>query len=87
MLGVSLHDVTPETQVILGSLSYNKSRVDPLVVPIVQSSTYRLKSVQNYHDIMNKSGGFYSRYGSLTNENAGVYTRHKRFLLISENAF
>jgi len=66
-----LDDVTDETRLVTSRL-HDETREEPLVQPIVHSSTYRIQNVKHYEDILNQGGRLYVRLGNSTCESVEV---------------
>jgi cystathionine beta-lyase/cystathionine gamma-synthase len=62
-----LDDVTDETRLVTSRL-HDETREEPLVQPIVHSSTYRIQNVKHYEDILKQGGRLYLRLGNSTCE-------------------
>ncbi|XP_064611866.1 L-methionine gamma-lyase-like [Liolophura sinensis] len=73
VLDLSLDDVALETRPILARSDKPVAGVmktQPLVPPIYHASTYVLKSVEEYCDVVTQGGHIYSRLGNFTTDSA-----------------
>jgi len=66
--GLKLTDLSDDSKILASRLHVVHDYGTPLVQPIVQAATYRVKSVQQYQDVYSKGGYMYLRYNNPTSE-------------------
>ncbi|XP_033754946.1 L-methionine gamma-lyase-like [Pecten maximus] len=68
--GLTLEDVSDDTVATSARYVFEEGpQTEPLVPPIYHSSTYKLKSVDDYLEILEKGGYIYSRLNNFTSDN------------------
>ncbi|XP_060076410.1 L-methionine gamma-lyase-like [Ylistrum balloti] len=68
--GLTLDDVSDDTVATTARYVFEEGpQTQPLVPPIYHSSTYILKTVDDFQDIVNKGGYIYSRWNNFTSDN------------------
>ncbi|XP_046569518.1 L-methionine gamma-lyase-like [Haliotis rubra] len=66
--GLHLNDVALDTRALRPRFHYDGTVTEPLVPPIYHSSTYKLKSVDDFLKVMHEGGSVYSRLSNITTE-------------------
>ncbi|XP_071085507.1 L-methionine gamma-lyase-like [Haliotis cracherodii] len=66
--GLHLNDVALDTRALRARFTYEGTATEPLVPPIYHSSTYKLKSVDDFLKVMQEGGSVYSRLANTTTE-------------------